>query len=122
MKSVHRSVAWGGAVRFATGCSKYLGWILAEELTPNERVLEILSSHPGDPEYVREERKRRTPYRIRVIELAREVHESDRYELGSDYRRNDSFYFRTRKEAEAFLLTQGVAVQDLRSPRELDVP
>ncbi|MCB9765960.1 MAG: hypothetical protein H6739_39665 [Alphaproteobacteria bacterium] len=113
---------WGGAIRIPTNSEKYLGWLIAEKLVPNMRTLEVLHDCPEHRAYKAETSKLTTPYRVRIIELDREVHESGVYETGDDYRRLDVFRFRTAEEAEDFITAQGVAMSDLVDPRVVDVP
>ncbi|MCB9765959.1 MAG: hypothetical protein H6739_39660 [Alphaproteobacteria bacterium] len=113
---------WGGAIRIPTNSKKYLGWLIAEKLIPNMRILEVLHDCPEHSAYKYEASNLTTPYCVHIIELDREVHESGIYEIGDDYRRLDVFRFRTAEEAEDFIKSQGVAMSDLVDPRLVDVP
>lgn len=113
----------GRAIRFETGDEDYLGWISAEKLEPNQRILELFADEPEHPEFVRAAEARAKPYRIRAIELSRAVHERGEYESNEDYRRRQLHSFETKEQAEAWLLDEhGVAVEDLRDLREVEHP
>lgn len=119
---MHARAPWGGAVRFDTGCDKFLGWIVAEVLTPNDRVPQVLADVPDHPAFVAQERIRNTPYRVLILELDRKVHEDGGYETNDDYRRKEVHRFETQEQAEDFLRGIGVAMEDLVDPRDVDAP
>ena len=65
--------------RKETGTDEYLGWIMLSKRKPNERLRSLLA--PGEePEFVaKQEVLRRTPYQVLVLELKREVYESEAF-------------------------------------------
>jgi hypothetical protein len=106
-----------------TDSTDYRGWILINKRKPNERYLALLE--PGEePEFVAEQEViLRKPYRVRVIELNRRVHESDDYETSNDYRLNESYDFSTLDDVNAFILTKfGLDLENVRWMSELDAP
>ncbi|MBO6941064.1 MAG: hypothetical protein JJ863_39180 [Deltaproteobacteria bacterium] len=119
---MRRRETWGGAVRFDTGSPHYLGWIVATKHAPNHRILEVLADQPTHPAFLAEKAKLETPYWIHVLELDRAVHEAGGYETNADYRRKELHRFETRAAAEAWLLARGVAMDELRDPRDVDAP
>ena len=100
----------------------YLGWILLSKRRAHDRYLSLLA--PGeDPEFVeRQEALRRRPYQVRVIELRRDVHESDRYETNDDYRVNEVHRFASLDEVEDFIRQFGHTLTAIRWRADIDAP
>jgi hypothetical protein len=105
-----------------TDDARYLGWILVQKLKPHDRYLALLE--PGeDPVFVeREERIRKSPYLVLVLELDREVHESDRYETEQDYRKKEQYWFGNLDEVDAFLSRYGKKLSNILWAADLDSP
>jgi hypothetical protein len=101
---------------------EYLGWILLTKLTPNRRLLEVLTAEEA-PELVAEEHRReREPYFLLVIELRRDVHEAGDYETEADYRQKDKYWYASLDDVAKKLAEWGFELEDARGSRELDAP
>lgn len=100
----------------------YLGWILLQKMKPQDRYLQLLK--PGEePEFVAEQELYRSrPYQVRVIELDRNVHESDRYETEDDYRLHKQYYFSSLDEVEEFVASFGHTLENIKWRIEIDAP
>ena len=105
-----------------TGADDYLGWILLSKRQPDDRYLILLA--PGEePEFVKQQELiRQKPYQILVQELRKDVHESDRYETNEDYRINESLYFASLDEVEAFVQNYGYTLKEIQWRADLDAP
>ena len=100
----------------------YLGWILVLRQKPNPRVRELLNEEEAPSVIAREERIKRTPFLVLVLELRRDVHEAGGYENEADYRRKERYWFANLDEVEAQLTEWGYALENARDSRELDAP
>jgi len=105
-----------------TDTPDYLGWILLQKRKPHERYLSLLN--PGEePEFVaQQELLRSRPYQVRVIELSRDVFESDRYETMDDFRLNEVFYFANLDEVEEFVQKYGHTLENIKWLTEINAP
>ena len=106
----------------STDSPDHLGWILVCKRNPDDRYLSLLK--PGEePEFVANQELYRTrPYQVQVIELPKEVLESDRYESNEDYRVNQVHYFPTLDAVEEFVQKFGHTLTDIRWRSEINAP
>ncbi|HEX8733859.1 MAG TPA: hypothetical protein VF721_00960 [Pyrinomonadaceae bacterium] len=105
-----------------TNSNDYSGWILLNKLKPNDRYLSLLS--PGEePEFVIEQEFiRQNPYHISIVELKREIHESERYETNEDFRLREYYDFSNLDEIEIFLKNLGFILEDIKWSSEINAP
>lgn len=105
-----------------TDDDRFLGWILLSKRVCNERYLALLA--PGEePAFVAEQEAiRRCPYRVSVIELSREVHESGEYETEEDYRLRESHQFPDLDAVDGFLQARGFQLADITWGTDIDAP
>jgi hypothetical protein len=108
--------------RKQTASDDVLGWILLGKAKPHDRYLALLEEGE-EPEFVAEqERYRRTPYHVSVVELKREAYESERYETNEDYLLNEAYFFSTLDEVEEFVRSYGHTLENIKWPIEIDMP
>src|SRR5689334_9635169 len=92
---------------------EYLGWILIQKRVPDDRYLSLLNQGE-EPEYVRrQELFRNHPYQVRVVELNRDVYDSDRYETEKDFNLNRVHYFSNLDEIEEFVQQFGHTLTEI---------
>jgi hypothetical protein len=105
-----------------TDSPEYLGWVLLNKLRPHDRYLSLLA--PGEePGFVAEqERIRRNPYHISVVELRREAYESEGYETDEDYRLNEHYDFPNLDEVETFVRKYGHTLENIKWGSEIGAP
>src|SRR5262245_33724298 len=97
-------------------------WILINKQKPNERYLRLLEEGE-EPEFVDEqERYRRTPYQVSVLELKREAYESERYETEEDYPANETYFFSNLDDVAEFLRGYGHMLENIKWPIEIGMP
>jgi bifunctional DNA-binding transcriptional regulator/antitoxin component of YhaV-PrlF toxin-antitoxin module len=105
-----------------TDDDSYLGWILLRKRKPNERY-ESLLELGEDPDFIaKQDLIRSKPYRITLLELRREVHESDKYEINEDYRLREKYDFSSLDEVEIFLEKFNYNLEDIKWRIEIDAP
>jgi len=99
-----------------------LGWILVRKRLPDERYVALLA--PGEEtEYVSEQDLlRKRPYQVRIVELDRDVFDSDRYETEGDFHLNECRYFSSLDDVEEFVFQFGYLLKDIKWPIEIDAP
>ncbi len=105
-----------------TGNKELLGWIVIYKLKPNERILGLLEE--GEmPEIVTEQESwRAKPYFVKVIEMSREIYESEAYETYEDLKVNDIYHFLCLDDVDAFLQTLGNRLENIKWPIEIGMP
>lgn len=105
-----------------TGDSEYLGWILLRKRKPNERALSLLDRNE-EPEYrAQQEFIRSRPYQLRLIELRRDVIESEREEEEQDYRLNEVYFFPTLDNVEDFIKQFGHTLENIKWRVDINAP
>jgi hypothetical protein len=108
--------------RKQTASDEALGWILLGKAKPHDRYLALLEEGE-EPEFVvQQERYRRTPYHVSVLELKREAYESERYEANEDYLMNKTFFFSSLDEVEEFVRSYGHTLENIKWPIEIGSP
>jgi hypothetical protein len=121
-KCLERGEQWG--FRKETDSPDYLGWILITKRKPP--FVWKKEAYDNEELYFKvkgeSERLAKAPYHVRVIELRRDVHESDAYEENDDYRLNDNRYFASLAEVEEFIKTFGYDFDSIKWRGELDAP
>lgn len=106
----------------STDDAQFLGWILLHKLEPDERYLSLLQ--PGEePEFVaQQELYRRRPYLVQVLELNRDVFDSDRYETEEDYRLHERHFFSSLDEVDEFVTLFGHTLENIKWRTEINAP
>ena len=101
---------------------RFLGWVLIQKRKPEERSLSVLSPIE-DPEYFSEQELLRScPYQVRVVELDRDVFDSDRYETQEDFRLNEVRYFSSLDEVAEFVLRFRLDLENIKWRVEINAP
>ena len=121
-KHLDKGEQWG--VRKATDSTDYLGWMLIAKRKPPTVWPRNTYSDPSLYSRLTDLARdiSEKPYHVRVIELRRDVHESDKYERAEDYRQNDNYYFETLNEVEKLFEQLGSGLNDIKFRGELDAP
>lgn len=106
----------------STDDPQFGGWILLWKMKPHDRYLQLLK--PGEePEFVAEQELYRSrPYLVNVIELDRDILESDRYETEDDYRLHERYYFSSLDQVEQFVVGFGLSLENIKWLSEIDAP
>lgn len=105
-----------------TDDDNFLGWILLDKQKPNERYEKLLSAGEETKFVAQQEMVRRKPYRLAVLELRRDVHESSKYETNEDYKINQRHNFATLDEVEQFLQQYSHTLESIKWRAELNAP
>lgn len=106
--------------RTPTGDDDYLGWIMLRKRYSSERVIEAMGADHPDIGDAKESLTK--PYVISILELRRDVHESDDYELNEDYRVNTRIRFGSLDDVEIYLRSLGYELQEIKSSFDIDSP
>jgi hypothetical protein len=101
-------------IQLSPADSNYMGWIAVAKYSINQRVFDVLANDPDSPVFKKEKLKMEKPFWARVIELRRDVYESNSDPLDEHYRRNDFYTFYNIYEVEEFLQTLGYEITDLK--------
>jgi hypothetical protein len=112
----------GGRLGFVkpTGDPGFLGWVLLSK--PPVHPLALSSAEPGSLHEQTLRTLAARPYLLRIVELAKAVHESDDYEANEDYRVNERYYFSSLGEVAAFLQCLGLCLDEIRPSHQIDAP
>jgi hypothetical protein len=121
-KHLCRGEQWG--FRKPTNSPEYLGWVLiAKRQLP---TVWAKAAYDNDQSYSRAVEKhndaQKTPYHVRVLELRRDIHESEGYESREDYRVSENYYFETLGEVKEFVESCGLTLEKVQSRSALDAP
>ncbi len=121
-KKLNQGGQWG--FRKETNDPNYLGWILIVKYKPP--ILYSQELYKDEAIYIRVVRKHekitKSPYHVHIVELKREVHESDNYQSEDDYRQRENYYFSTLNEVEEFITKLGYSFDNIKRRDELDAP
>jgi len=105
-----------------TSSDDFLGWILLDKRRGNPRYEALLVPGEDTKFLLEQDDIRKKPYRVAVLELKRDVHQSDDYETNEDYRTNEQHYFASLDEVEMFVDRFGHSLGNIKWRIELDAP
>jgi hypothetical protein len=108
--------------RKQTASDDVLGWILLGRAKPRDRYLALLEEGEERESVAEQERYRRTPYHVSVMELKREAYESESYETNEDYLINETYFFSNLDDVEKFVQSYGHTLENIKWPIEIGMP